>query len=77
MAAERIVLFWSLPEDNKILTHMSCHVQLNNGWSETQVVIYAKGKRRQVEKYADLKADVPLDDRLFDPKHFGEWHWVR
>lgn len=55
----------------------SGHVQLNNGWSETQVVIYVNGKLRQVEKYADLRADVPLDDRLFDPKHFGEWHWFK
>src|SRR5678816_1344109 len=55
----------------------SGHVQLNNGWSETKVIIYVNGKLRQVEKYADLRADVPLDDRLFDPKHFGEWHWFK
>jgi hypothetical protein len=55
----------------------SGHVRLNNGWSETRVVIYVNGKLRQVEKYSDLKADVPLDDRLFDPRHFGEWHWVK
>jgi hypothetical protein len=55
----------------------SGHVQLKNGWSETQVVIYINGKLRQVEKYANLRADVPLDDRLFDPKHFGEWHWFK
>jgi hypothetical protein len=55
----------------------SGHVHLNNGWSETKVIIYVNGKLRQVEKYADLRADVPLDDRLFDPKHFGEWHWFR
>jgi len=55
----------------------SGHIQLNSGWSETRVVIYVNGKLRQVEKYADLKADVPLDDRLFDPKHFGEWHWFK
>jgi hypothetical protein len=24
-----------------------------------------------------LLADVPLDDRLFDPRHFGELHWVK
>lgn len=55
----------------------SGHVQLKSGWSETKVVIYVNGKLRQIEKYADLKADVPLDDRLFDPRHFGEWHWVK
>jgi len=55
----------------------SGHVQLKNGWSETQVIIYVNGKLRQIEKYADLKADVPLDDRLFDPRHFGEWHWFK
>jgi hypothetical protein len=62
---------------NRLDAKTSGHVQLNNGWSETRVVIYVNGKLRQVEKYADLKADVPLDDRLFDPKHFGEVHWFK
>lgn len=62
---------------NRLDAKTSGHVQLKNGWSETQVYIYVNGKLRQVEKYADLKADVPLDDRLFDPKHFGEWHWFK
>ena len=64
-------------EGNLLDAKTSGHIQLNNGWSETRVVIYVNGKLRQVEKYADLKADVPLDDRLFDPKHFGEWHWSK
>jgi len=55
----------------------SGHVQLNNGWSETKVFIYVNGKLRQIEKYYNLNADLPLDDRLFDPKHFGEWHWYK
>src|SRR5689334_23689640 len=64
-------------DGNLLDAKTSDHVQLNNGWSETKVVIYVNGKLRQVEKYADLKADVPLDDRLFDPRRFGEWHWVK
>jgi len=64
-------------DGNLLDAKTSGHVQLNNGWSETRVVIYVNGKLRQVEKYADLKADVRLDDRLFDPKHFGEWHWFK
>lgn len=62
---------------NRLDAKTSGHVQVKNGWSETLVHIYVNGKLRQVEKYADLKADVPLDDRLFDPKHFGEVHWFK
>lgn len=77
--SEHYYIVRTIDSDNGIRfdAKTSGHVQLNNGWSETRVVIYVNGKLRQIEKYADLKADVPLNDLLFDPKHFGEWHWVK
>jgi len=77
--SEHYYIVRTIDSDNgtRLDAKTSGHVQLNNGWSETKVLIYVNGKLRQVEKYADLRADVPLDDRLFDPKHFGEWHWFK
>jgi hypothetical protein len=54
---------------------MSDHIKVGQGWSETKVVFYFNGKLRQVEKYADIKGDVKLDDRIFDPAWFGKIHW--
>ena len=27
------------------------------------------------EEYSELRADIPLDARLFDPKNFATVHW--
>lgn len=29
------------------------------------------------EKYSDMKADSTLDDKLYDPSMFGQWHWMQ
>ena len=56
---------------------MSDHIKVGKGWSETKVVFYFNGKLRQVEKYANVKGDVELDDRIFDPTLFGKFHWMK
>jgi hypothetical protein len=50
-------------------------MKVGGGWSETRVEFYFDGKLRQLEKYSDLKADMPLDERVFDPAWFGQVHW--
>jgi hypothetical protein len=37
------------------------------GWSETKCEFYMHGKLLQVETYYDCKANITLDDRIFDP----------
>jgi hypothetical protein len=32
-------------------------------------------KPRQTESYSDIKTDVPLDDKLFDPQYWKTAHW--
>jgi hypothetical protein len=54
---------------------MSGQMKVGGGWSETRVEFYFDGKLRQLEKYSDLKADMPLDERVFDPASFGKIHW--
>jgi outer membrane lipoprotein-sorting protein len=56
---------------------MSKQVPLGGGWTETWVEFYFDGKLRQTEKYSDMKADRILDDRLFEPTHFGQVHWMQ
>jgi outer membrane lipoprotein-sorting protein len=43
------------------------HKQLSKGSTETRVEINVNGKLVQVESYDQIKADVPLDDALFNP----------
>jgi hypothetical protein len=37
------------------------------GWSETKCEFYIGGKLLQTETYHDCKADISLEDRIFDP----------
>jgi hypothetical protein len=53
------------------------HIKAGNGWTETKVSFYIDDKLLQKEYYHDFKADAVLDEKLFDPKQFGSWHWVK
>jgi hypothetical protein len=46
---------------------MGNHKKLEKGATETRVEIYVNGKLAQVEIYDQVKADVPVDKKLFDP----------
>ena len=46
------------------------HVKLNGGYSESLVKFYVNDKLLQVEKYHNMKADVSIDDSIFDPEDF-------
>lgn len=55
---------------NLLDAHLSDHVKLKKGWSETQVKFYIDGELLQTEKYSDLKPDVELGDEVFDVSRF-------
>lgn len=61
---------------NTMDVHMNKQVPMGGGWTETWVEFYFDGKLRQTEKYSDMNANRPLDDRLFDPSSFGQTHWM-
>jgi hypothetical protein len=44
------------------------------GWSETKCSFYINDKLIQVETYHDCKANITLDDRIFDPGTFIKSH---
>ncbi|HZE83926.1 MAG TPA: hypothetical protein VE035_06425 [Puia sp.] len=50
------------------------HQLLGGGWTETKCDFYFNDKLVQVETYHNCKANVPLDERLFDPTFFGQGH---
>lgn len=53
------------------------HQQFGGGWSETKVSFYFDDQLSQVEYYHNCKANVPLDDAIFDPNMFGKIHWYK
>ncbi len=72
-----VVRYVEQTKTNLMDVHMNKQVPIGGGWSETWVEFYFDGKRRQTEKYTDLKANRPLDEQLYDPARFGQWHWMQ
>lgn len=56
--------------------HFSGQKKTGLVWHETIVDVYENGKMIQKEEYSDLKTDIKLDLRIFDPNHFGKIHWL-
>jgi outer membrane lipoprotein-sorting protein len=57
---------------------MRDYVALGGGWLATKVVMTVGGKPRQVEDYADWKANVDLSPDLFSPSSWKTAaHWAR
>ena len=46
------------------------HIKLGGGFTETLVRFYVNDKLIQVEKYHDLKCNLPINDAIFDPYKF-------
>ncbi len=54
------------------------YVPAGNGWIARQVWQIVDGNPRLHEEYANIKADVPLDSALFDPKQWATVkHWIK
>jgi hypothetical protein len=55
----------------------SNYVRAGGGWIAVKAYFLIDGKPRQLEEYSDVRADVPLDAALFDPR---QWmtapHWA-
>lgn len=46
--------------------------KLGGGWIAAEVLFYRGGKLATEEYYSDIKRDVHLEDKLFDPKRWKE-----
>ena len=51
-------------------------VYQGGAWIETWVEFYLDGKLLQTERYQDIDTEIEVKEILFDPAHFGEWHWT-
>jgi outer membrane lipoprotein-sorting protein len=57
-------------------TQFNKYERAGGGWVAPEVVFLLGGRRVTLEEYSDIKADVKLDGKLFDPQHWGTaTHW--
>jgi outer membrane lipoprotein-sorting protein len=56
-------------------TQFNKYVKLGGGWMSPEVIFMVDGKVGTTEEYSDLRANVKLPDKLFDPESFATVHW--
>ena len=56
-------------------TQFNKYQRLGGGWMAPEVIFTVDGKTVTTEEYSDMRADVALDSKLFDPQYFGTVHW--
>ena len=56
-------------------TQFNKYQKLGGGWMSPEVIFMVDGKIVTTEEYSDLRANVTLDSKLFDPQYFSTVHW--
>ena len=56
-------------------TQFNKYQKLGGGWIAPEVIFMVDGKVVTTEKYSDMRADVKLDPKLFDPQFWTSVHW--
>ena len=56
-------------------TQFNKYVRLGGGWMAPEVIFTVDGKIVTTEEYSEMRANVALDGKLFDPQYFGSVHW--
>jgi outer membrane lipoprotein-sorting protein len=56
-------------------TQFNKYVKLGGGWMSPEVIFMVDGKVATTEEYSDLRANVALPEKLFDPNSFTTVHW--
>ena len=56
-------------------TQFNKYVKLGGGWMAPEVIFTVDGKTVTTEEYSDLRANVALDSKLFDPQYWTTVHW--
>ena len=56
-------------------TQFNKYQKLGGGWIAPEVIFMIDGKIVTTEKYSDMRADMKLDPKLFDPQFWTTVHW--
>ena len=56
-------------------TQFNKYQKLGGGWIAPEVIFLVDGKVVTTEKYSEIRADVKLDPKLFDPQFWTTVHW--
>jgi outer membrane lipoprotein-sorting protein len=56
-------------------TQFNKYQKLGGGWMSPEVIFNVDGKTVTTEEYSELRANVALDPKLFDPQSFATVHW--
>ena len=56
-------------------TQFNKYQKLRGGWMAPEVVFMIDGKVLTTEKYSDIRGDITLDPKLFDPQFWTKVHW--
>jgi hypothetical protein len=56
-------------------TQFNKYQKLGGGWMAPEVIFTVDGKVVTTEEYSEMRADVSLDPKLFDPQYFATVHW--
>src|SRR5215813_972644 len=56
-------------------TQFNKYQKLGGGWISPEVIFLVDGKVVTTEEYSEMKADMSLDPKLFDPQYFATVHW--
>jgi hypothetical protein len=56
-------------------TQFNKYQKLGGGWISPEVIFLVDGKVATTEEYSEMRADMPLDPKLFDPQFFATVHW--
>jgi len=56
-------------------TQFNKYQKLGGGWMAPEVIFMINNKVVTTEKYSDIRGDVELDPKLFDPESWTKVHW--
>jgi len=56
-------------------TQFNKYRRLGGGWMAPEVILMVDGKLMTTEEYSDMRPNVALDNKLFDPQYWTAVHW--
>lgn len=56
-------------------TQFNKYQKLGGGWIAPEVIFMVDGKVLTTEKYSEIRGDIKLDPKLFDPQSWSTTHW--